>query len=225
MVQITFQPRNHPPIQTISHQFDHKDTIGEHEDDLGKQVNNIHYFSPHPQRQSSLQKRQSSGQAWFGLDISKLAVPSYLLAFRVFVNGFEKPLWFIIFPKTEVNLSSLWVTRCSFSPFWRGYDLWLLALIRNAPKPLWSFKADNNLSYGYINQISQHPWMTLGWKYLVPWTFLCSTWLSVPFPYHVPVLTECSGRLSDLRGHTENQVAKRTKKDTESINIFSIWCC
>ncbi|KAK4831676.1 hypothetical protein QYF61_018673 [Mycteria americana] len=37
MVQTTFQPPNHPPIQTISHQFDHKDTIGDHEEDLGKQ--------------------------------------------------------------------------------------------------------------------------------------------------------------------------------------------
>lgn len=62
MVQTTLQRPNHPPIQTKSHQSDLKDTTGDLEEDLGRQVN-IHYFSPHPQRQSSLHKRQPNGQA------------------------------------------------------------------------------------------------------------------------------------------------------------------
>lgn len=131
----------------------------------------------------------------------------------------------IIFPDTEVNQSSLWVARSSFSPFWRGCDLSLFTFIRNAPQLLWSFKVETNLSYNYINQMSQHLWMTPGWEYLVPWAFLCPTCLSVPFPYCAPILTDCPGRIRDLGGHTENQIAERSKKGTESINIFCIWCC
>lgn len=62
--------------------------------------------------------------------------------------------------------------------------------------------------------------MTPQWEYLVPWTFLCPVSLSVPFLCYAPVLTDCLGRLRDLGGYTENQIAERSKK-AQSPSKFS----
>ena len=118
-----------PPIQSLSLQFDYRDTMADHDEGLAKvKVDHIHCSCHAVCRATIIVNRsQLGGSAWFTFGKSVLVVHDHLLVLHMTWNGFQKTCSVII-PDTSEDYWPV-VSSIFFALGENGYGICLFPVI------------------------------------------------------------------------------------------------